>query len=128
MKWKALAVIGWVVIVFGFLYVLSLAYEQQKTFVLFVFLAFAGNMAYDVTKTLIRLHPLYRSDWAALCKKGFGSVVLVSLSFCGIALDIFSVFPVHLGLLMWLIFYIWAMLRLSAMEAHFRLMRSNGIA
>ena len=99
MKWKVAAVIGWVVIVFGFLYVLSLAYDFQKTFVLFVFLAFGGNMAYDITKTLITLHPLYKSDWAILCKRGFGSFLLVLLSFGGVALDIFSALPFHIGLL-----------------------------
>lgn len=45
--------VAWVVVVFGYLWLLSFAYETHATFVLFVLLAIAGNLAYDGLKVVL---------------------------------------------------------------------------
>jgi hypothetical protein len=126
--WKLFAIGSWVTIVFGYLFLLSRAYDANKSFVLFLFLAFGGNMAYDVTKNLVRLFPLYSSDWKNLCLKGFKFVGLFLLSFIGIAIDIFGCLPLHLGLAIWFVFYIWAMNKLMEMERYYGLLRNKSLA
>jgi len=61
---KLILVAAWIVIVFGYLYLLQKAYDdsQFKSFHLFVFLAIAGNLAYDGLKALLKYAPLHPSN------------------------------------------------------------------
>ncbi|MDT4328446.1 hypothetical protein ACQE3E_11210 [Methylomonas sp. MED-D] len=61
---KLILVATWISIVFGYLYFLQKVYDnpQFKSFHLFVFLAIAGNLAYDGLKALLRYDPLHPSN------------------------------------------------------------------
>jgi hypothetical protein len=55
---KVFLVFAWIVVVFGYLWLLSFAYDKEKGFVLFVLLSIAGNLAYDGLKLVLRYNPL----------------------------------------------------------------------
>jgi hypothetical protein len=61
---KLILIVFWIAIVFGYLYLLQRVYDDPKfkSFHLFVFLAIAGNLAYDGLKALLRYKPLYPSN------------------------------------------------------------------
>ncbi|MCR4305183.1 MAG: hypothetical protein NUV63_13355 [Gallionella sp.] len=62
LTYKRLLVVAWIAIVFGYLWLLSFAYEKDKGFVLFTCLAIAGNLACDGLKIVLRFDPLYTTE------------------------------------------------------------------
>lgn len=72
---KIFLVAVWVLVVFGYLWLMESAYEREESFHLFVLLAIAGNMAYDGLKAVIRYDPLCPSDATTISKYVAGFVV-----------------------------------------------------
>jgi hypothetical protein len=119
--WKFIAIFCWVVITSGFLWLLSEASDGDSNFLVFLILAFGGNMAYD-------LHPLYRSDWKKLCLKAWRGLGLLLLSFTGIAAEIFALVPMHLGLALWAVFYILSLRAFVRVERFYGVIRPRAWA
>lgn len=80
-------VIIWIVVVFGYLWILQFVYEKYKTFQLFVLLAIFGNLAYDGLKKIIYYDPFYPSDSAKVTK------YVVLFTFCLFG----SIIPILIG-------------------------------
>jgi len=123
--WKWIAVGLWVLISMGFFYLLDFAYDKNKSYWLFLVLIFGCNLVYDIAKSLIRLRPLYRSDWERLAKLGIKALVLFAVSFLGIVADAYAFLPLHLSLLWWLAFYVWALNAFADVEQYYKLMRTE---
>lgn len=87
---KIILIVTWIIVVFGYLYLLQFAYEKEKSFHLFVLLAIAGSMAYDGLKMVIYYNPLYPRDATTITKYilGFIGCLVASLAslFLGAAL------------------------------------------
>lgn len=126
---KTILVITWVVIVFGYLWVLQFAYEKEKSFHLFVLLAIAGNMAYDGLKAVIRYNPLYSSDGTTITKYVFGFLGSLAASvaslFLGAALFHWHLVNEFMGQLVaaigFLASIILGMVLLAKADSHFKL-------
>lgn len=88
---KVVLVAAWIVVVFGYLYFLQFAYDKEKSFHLFVFVAIAGNLAYDGLKSVLKYEPLYPSDASTTSKyvMGFVASLAGSLAFLLIGAELF---------------------------------------
>lgn len=84
LKNKVILVAFWIIVVFGYLYLLQFAYDKEKSFHLFVLLAIAGNMAYDGLKTIINYNPLYPSDATTVVKYIIGFIACMGASLVSI--------------------------------------------
>lgn len=85
-SFKAILVVMWIAIVFGFLWLLSFAYEKNQGFLLFICIAIAGNLAYDGLKMVVRYDPLFTTDAE--------SVVLYVLGFAASLIGSVAIFIV----------------------------------
>jgi hypothetical protein len=65
---KAVLVAVWIIVVFGYLYLLQKIYDKQQSYYIFVLLALSGNLAYDGLKAVLAYSPLYPRDAALVVK------------------------------------------------------------
>lgn len=69
---KAIWAAAWVIVVFAYFWVMSFVYEKDKNFLLFVFLAIAGNLAYDGLKAVLSYDASYTRDAKIITGYVFG--------------------------------------------------------
>ena len=95
--YKYFVIAIWVLLVFGYLYLMQIVYEKEQSFYLFVLLTLAGNLAYDGLKALLKYQSFYESDARALAFNVAMSVICLFMSvavfFVGAALNIYFSFP-----------------------------------
>jgi hypothetical protein len=121
---KLLTALLWLLIVFGFLYLLQGVYEKEPSFYLYVTLTLSVSIGYDGLKSIMNYRPMYYSDSKKLLRGAVMSVLFVVFAFGSFLIGAIAHVSLHapetlgqvLGFGGFSVFYILAMLQMSQIK------------